>query len=237
MKSFYHYLAESAKTYKFRIKSVQPMDAEFVSTLKRALFKYDITTVSKPKKLMAQKAPLDFKDYDMAEIWIVDIQTSVPASSYAMACELRGALRLADSMLVVRSENDPLELEAQRIEQINKDDETKAVLDDPMYENEDQPKEVAFGDAYNKKFLDYLAQSKANAEGEAKDIPAVEEIRKTQKFAWLNPKNTAVADDFNAEFDAVKPVHSNSKKPGKKAVKPNLTSNTGNYDELVKRKG
>jgi hypothetical protein len=140
-------------------------------------------------------------------------------------------------MLVVRSENDPLELEAQRIEQINKDDETKAVLDDPMYENEDQPKEVAFGDAYNKKFLDYLAQSKANAEGEAKDIPAVEEIRKTQKFAWLNPKNTAVADDFNAEFDAVKPVHSNSKKPGKKAVKPNLTSNTGNYDELVKRKG
>jgi hypothetical protein len=235
MKSFYHYLAESAKSYGYRIKSVLPMDDHFVETLKKALFKYDIQDVSKAKKLMAQKAPLDFKDFPMAEIWVLDIKTGVPASSYVLATELRSAFQIADKMLVVRGENEPVEIEAEKIEEIHKDDEAKAKLEDPFYEAEDQPKEVAYGDAYNKKFLNYLAQIKADAE--AKTVPAIEEVKKTNKFSWLNPKDKTVADDFNKDHDTVKPVHSNTKKAGTKAEKPNLAGNHGNYDENVKRKG
>lgn len=235
MKSFYHYLAESAKVYKYRVKSIAPIDDHFIATLKEALFKYDVKSVSKPKKLMAQKAPLDFKAFTMAEVYILDIETAVPASSYVLAIELREALQLSDSFLVVRGENEPIEIEAQKIEEIHKDDEHKAVLDNPNYEGEEQPKEVAYGDSYNKKFLNYLAQKKA--ETEAQTVPAIEEIKKTNKFSWLTKKDNQVADDFNKDFDTVKPVHSNTKKAGGKAEKPNLTANHGNYDETVKRKG
>jgi len=234
MKSFYHYLAESARVYKYRVKSVMPMDDHFIATLKDALFKYDVKSVSKPKKLMAQKAPLDFRDFHMAEVWVVDIETAIPASSYVLALQLRSALQIPDKMLVVRGENEPVEIEAEKIEEIHKDDQ-EALLDQSNYEEADQPKEVAYGDAYNKKFLNYLAQIKAD--GDAETVPAIEDVKKTQKFAWLNPKDKTVAPDFNEEFDTVKPVHSNTKKAGTKADKPNLTGNYGNYDENVKRKG
>ena len=235
MKSFYHYLAESAKSYKYRVKSIVPIDDKFIETLKKALFKYDVQSVSKPKKLMAQKVPLDFKDFPMSEVWIVDVVTSVPASSYVMATQIRAALQLIDSLLVVRGENEPVEIEAEKIEEIHKDDEAKAKLDDPMYATEDQPKEIAYGDTYNKKLLNYLAQVKAA--GEAKTVPEIEEVKKNNKFAWLNPKDKNVGADFNAGIDTVKPVHVNTKKAGKDPVKPNLTSASGNYDENVKRKG
>lgn len=235
MKSFYQYLAESAKSYGYRVKSVTPIDSHFVETLKKALFKYDVQEVSTSKKLMAQKSPMDFASFPMAEIWILDIKTGVPASSYVLATELRAALGLADNMLVVRGSNEPVEIEAEKIEEIHKDDEAKAKLNDPNYSEADQPKEVAYGDTYNKKFLNYLAQLKADADAET--VPAIEEVQKNSKFSWLNKKDKTVADDFNAGIDTVKPVHSNTKKAGTKADKPNLTANHGNYDESVKRKG
>ena len=220
MKSFYHYLAESTKSFKYRVKAVVPMDSHFVETLKKALFKYDVQSVSTPKKLMAQTAPMDFPSFKMAEVWILDIVTSIPASTYSLATELRSALSITDSQLIVRAENDPVELQAEKIEEILKDDEAEAKLNDGMYEKEDQPKEVAYGDAYNKKFLNYLAQIKADED--SKDIPAIEEVKKTNKFSWLNPKDRTVADDFNKDHDTVKPVHVNTKKAGAKAEKPNL---------------
>lgn len=235
MKSFYHYLAESAKLYKYRVKSVCQIDDHFIATLKHALFKYDVKSVGTPKKLMAQKTPLDFVDYPMAEIWILDIETGVPASSYVLAVELRAALQIQEDMLVVRGENEPVELQAQKIEEIHKDDEHNALLNDANYGEADQPKEVAYGDSYNKKFLNFLAQKKADRD--AATVPAIEEVKKNNKFAWLSKKDTTVGDDFNKDMDTVKPVHSNTKKAGAKAEKPNLTANHGNYDETVKRKG
>ena len=55
MKSFYHYLAESAKEYSFRVKTVEPIDGKFLDTLKRTFFKYDVKSVSPAKKMMMQK--------------------------------------------------------------------------------------------------------------------------------------------------------------------------------------
>jgi len=235
MKSFYHYLAESAKSYGYRIKTVETMDSQFVETVKKALFKYDVQSVTAPKKLIAQKSPLDFREYSMAEVWILDIKTSIPASSYVLATELRQALQISDGKLVVRGDNEPVAIEAEAIEEIHKDGEYKAALDDPFYENSPQPKEVAYGDEYNKNLLSYLAQVKADAQDEV--IPAIEEVKKISKFSWLSKKDTEIADDFNDGIDTVKPVHVNSKKPGTKAKKPSLVGNNGNYDENVKRKG
>jgi hypothetical protein len=233
MKSFYHYLAESDKSYQYRVKAVVPMDAQFVETVKKTLFKYNVQEVSKPKKTPIQRSPLDFREFENAEVWILDITTKVPASSYVLATELRGALKLVDRMLIVRGVNEPVELEAQAIEEIHKD--TEALLTDSEYKEAQPVEEVAFGDTYNTRFLDYLAQLRANAAKDAEE-PAVQEVKKTNRFAWLNPKDDKVADDFNADIPGVKPVHVNSKKPGAEAQKPNMTGNTGAY-ETAKRKG
>lgn len=234
MKSFYSYLMESTKEYRYRVKTVEPIDDAFIQILKKTLFKYDVLSISRVKKTMMQKAPLDFRDMDLAEVSIVDIVLRIPASAYVIGNEIRMAMKLPEKLLVVRAENDPLEIEAEAISRIQKED-AEAILNDGNYKNEDQPKEIAFGDSYNKKFLNYLSQIKANSE--SLEVPAIEEIKKTNKFAWLNSKDTTIADDFNVESDTVKPVHVNSKKAGAKAEEPNLAAIHSNYDESVKRKG
>lgn len=233
MKSFYHYLAESVKEYRFRIKSLAPIDDHFIKLVDQTLFKYGVKNISKPKKLMPQKAPLDFREKELAEIHIIDVVLETPASSFVLATDLRAALKLLDTQLVVRGENEPRELEASAIEEIQKDSESKAKLNDPMYEDEDQPAEVAFGDEYNKKLLDYLAQGRANSDT---DVPAIEEIKKVAKFSWLNPKDKNIADDFNSEIDTVKPVHVNSKTPGKEPSKATMAGHLGNYTDAVMKK-
>lgn len=234
MKSFYHYLAESAKEYRYRVKTVNDIDSKFLDTLKRALFKYDIKSVSAPKKMMMQKAPLDFRNFHMAEVSYVDIVLGAAASSYMLATELRGALQVGDDFLVVRGDNEPIELEANAIEEIHKDAEP-SLLQTPE-ESILNTDEVPYGDAYNKKLLNYLAQVKAD--GEAETVPAIEEVKKTNKFAWLAPKDKTVAQDFNKDFDTVKPVHVNTKKAGAKAEKPSKVNVHGEYtDADIKKKG
>jgi hypothetical protein len=234
MKSFYHYLAESSRTYRYRIKSVLPMDKEFLAKVKRALFKYE-AELTQPKRTPLQHNPLDFRDFGNVEIYILDIETRVPASSYVLATELRAALQIPDRQLIVRGENEPVEIEARALEEIHKDDQHVAVLDDPTYAREDQPTEVAYGDTYNGKLLDYLSQMRANVE--AQDIPAVEEIKKVNKFAWLNKLDDSVGEDFNKDIEGVKPVHVNTKTKGGKAIPPSKARPAGNYDETIKRKG
>lgn len=234
MKSFYHYLAESAKEYRYRVKTIVPIDEAFVKVVKETLFKYGVKEVSKPKKLMPQKNPLDFRDQDLVEVSILDIVLESAASSFILASSLRGTLRLLENQLVVRGENEPVEIEARAIEEIHKDSEYSAKLSDPMYEQEDQPKEVAYGDEYNKRLLDYLAQDKANNDN--KEVPAIEEVKKKAKFSWLAPQDKTVADDFNAGIEAVKPVHSKSKKVGVTPKEASAAGHLGNYDETIKRK-
>jgi hypothetical protein len=231
MKSFYQYLAESVKEYRYRIKSVVPMDDNFISTVKKALFKYNVTSVSAVKKTPMQNAPLDFRDVGSAEVHIIDIVTTVPASSYVLATGLHSALQLSPKFLIVRGENEPVELEAEAIEN-RKEPTGEALLDDATMKEAEATVEVAYGDEYNKKFLNYLAKTKA--ENEDAEVPAIEEVKKVAKFSWLNPKDSTVADDFNKDQDTVKPVHVNSVKG--KAEKPSKTAVHGNYDDAGKGK-
>lgn len=232
MKSFYQYLAESVKEYRYRVKTVVPMDEQFLSTLKKALFKYDVKSVSSVKKTPIQNAPLDFREVGAAEVSIIDIVTGMPASSYVLATELHAALQLSPKFLVVRGENEPIELETEQL-LAAEDADKNAILDNANYEEAEQPTEIAYGDAYNKKFLNYLAQTRADG---MEEVPAIEEIKKVAKFSWLSPDDKTIADDFNKDHDTVKPVHSNSVKKGK-TVEPNKAAIHGNYDASVKRKG
>lgn len=242
MKSFYHYLAEAKKEYSYKIKLISAVDDAAVSRIERALVKYDIISISKPKKTILQAAPLDFKRASNVEVWIIDVVTHLPASSYVMWEELRTALEIPGDNIVVRGLNEPMEIESQRIEaQHNMDKE--AVKDglirdsllgvDGTYpEYEAGISDTPYGDEYNKRLLNYLAQVQANRP--QNDEHFVEP--KNALFKWLTPEQKP-GEDFNQDQDAVKPVHSGTKVRGKDPVEPTEVSPQGNIQHNPRTNG
>jgi hypothetical protein len=241
MKTFYHYLAEAKKEYSYKIKLISAVDDAAVSRIERALVKYDIISISKPKKTILQAAPLDFKRAANAEVWIIDLVTHLPASSYMMWEELRSALGIHGDNIVVRGFNEPMEIESQRIEAQHNMDK-KALEDglirdsllgaDAYEEHEPAPGEVPYGDAYNRKLLNYLSQVQANRP--QNDEHFVEP--KNALFKWLAPE-AVPAEDFNKDFDTVKPVNASTKKPGAAPVEPTETSAEGNITRTATSAG
>ena len=61
MKSFKSYLVENEHTYKFRLIIAEMLDDERMDALESALEKYEVSSMSKPKKTPIQEHPMDFQ--------------------------------------------------------------------------------------------------------------------------------------------------------------------------------
>jgi hypothetical protein len=148
--------------------------------------------------------------------------------------ELRGALNIPEKFLVVRTENDPMELETQLLhseeDRLASENADPLLSNDPKYHeyNYDADKEPIYGDAYNKRFLEYLAQVAADREFLEASVNAENDSKKHNMFSWL--KEQPKAEDFNKEFDTVKPVSQVTKKSGGKTDVPAKVANPGNFD-------
>ena len=115
VKSFHDYIKENEREYHIRIKTVVPLGDVEMEYIERILSKYIPIDITSPVKTIMQKHPLDFQDIRNAEVWIVDVVTELPASAYVLQQELKLALNIPEKYLVVRSANDPLEVETQRM--------------------------------------------------------------------------------------------------------------------------
>ena len=161
------YIHDSERTYHYRVKTVCELSDDAMDRLERVLMKHCPVDIKRPRKTMLQKNPLDFMTIDAAEVYIVDVELGVPASSMALHHELCRAMGINGDMIVVRGYNDPQEIESEAInakkemdeEASSKGMEQSGLLLDPNYENAEDPQELA-GDGYTKKFLSYLARSK-----------------------------------------------------------------------------
>lgn len=216
-KTYLEHLMESDKEYHFRIKTIEPIDEDRMAKIEHILSKYELRDITAPERTIIQNHPLDFHDIQNAEVWMVDAVTGVPVSSYILQQELRANLKMPEKFVVVRSDNDPLELETQRL---NAEDDMRekaeekslnraSLLDtDEVYPEDDLEDalkgEDMFGDNYNSKFLQTLAKVSADRKPETIDP-------KSGMFDWLESDvkeapTTMTADDFNAEQESVKPV-------------------------------
>lgn len=230
MKSFFQYLAEATKEYEYRIRTIVPVTSESIAKIEKVLDKYNLISITSPKKTILQDSPLDFPGVEMAEVYIIDIKTGVPASSEVLLQELRGALNIPWDEIVVRGKNDPMELETMVQDTDNKGlkdtDSNPLLSSDPAYKEYDTSLDdaPAFGDDYNKKFLAYLAR----VASERKEIEAVvqPENQKKSSFGLMSELNNN-SDDFNKEYDTPKPVPAN--RADKAAPEPADVSNEGSY--------
>jgi len=170
MKSYKEYLKESKQSYKFRVKLAQELSDEQIDKIERHLGKYDVTSVSAPKKLMLQSTPYDFPTLRGYEIIVMEFETDRVASAYQIQVELSNLLGLGEGLMKVRSEHEPLEKQEQSaIETKGVDKGSESLLADGNYSETTKINgEDYYGDKYNTKFVQELLALRKTKEKESK---------------------------------------------------------------------
>ena len=79
MKPFAQYLAESERTYDYRIKMCGDVTTEFVRELKSKLDQFDPVKMSDVKSTPIQKIPTDFPNFKNDKVSMIDVSFRYPA--------------------------------------------------------------------------------------------------------------------------------------------------------------
>ena len=79
MKNFQQYLAESERTYNYRIKIVGDVAPDFVKQLEEKLAQFDIVKISRPKTTPVQLQPADFPKHSNDSVTSMDVEFRYPA--------------------------------------------------------------------------------------------------------------------------------------------------------------
>lgn len=236
MRSIKEYIAESTTEHAYILKmAVEPSDAQ-VNTVESLLRNYGLVHFSKLKKVEDER--FDFFDVAAKDVYSIRFVTRTPLSSYVLQQDLRTALNVPEKYIVVRTSNEPVEVEAEdeRFKQMTDEDAEKNGLDSAsrlsikrFYDDAEQPQDnVLYGDDYNKKFLGYLAGIKATRKPDEYEAPA-------PLFSWIDMKKVKPAEpqqdaaDFNAAYDTPKPVV--GKGTNKLPINATAMGSNGNLDD------
>ena len=79
MKKFQEYLAESERTYNYRIKIVGDIAPDFVKMLEEKLKQFDPVKIGKPKTTPVQLKPADFPKHSNDSVTSMDVEFRYPA--------------------------------------------------------------------------------------------------------------------------------------------------------------
>ena len=122
MKNFKSYLAESERTYNYRIKIVGDVSNEWIKQLKEKLKQFDPVNISDPKSTPVQPQPADFPAFKNDSVSSMDAEFRYPAIEPQIK-QIAQLLLLDPNriiMLTTKYEED-LDTERDRIEKENKD--------------------------------------------------------------------------------------------------------------------
>jgi hypothetical protein len=214
------YIAEAERRYHFRVKTVVPLTDKEMDRIELAVAKYQPIEVGRPKKTMLQKHPLDFRDIENSEVYIVDMVLALPASPYVLQQDIRQNLNIPEKYVVVRGDNEPIEIEGERLAALAEiEAEAKKrglkpapVLGDPDYkEVESEVGTIYYGDGYNSAFLAYLTKVRSERMETRVDPP-------NPLFKWLDlPKDGGEPKqdptNFNAHLKKVEKAAAEAKVP------------------------
>lgn len=122
MKKFAHYLAESERTYDYRIKLCGDVTTEFVRQLKSKFDQFDPVKMGDVKTTPIQKIPTDFPNFQNEKVNIIDVSFRYPAiePQIKQLAQLMG-MDPNKVVMTTRDYNEELETEYERIDTENKD--------------------------------------------------------------------------------------------------------------------
>ena len=129
MKNFAHYLAESERTYDYRIKLCGDVTNEFVRELKSKFDQFDPVKMGDVKTTPIQKIPTDFPNFKNEKVNIIDVSFRYPAIEPQIK-QLAQLIGFDPNKVVMTTKdyNEELEKEYDRI-----GEENKNLLSDPSY--------------------------------------------------------------------------------------------------------
>ena len=79
MKTFHQYLAESERTYNYRIKILGDVPPDFVKNLEEKMAQFDIVKITRPKTTPVQKLLKDFPGAENESMTFMDVSFRYPA--------------------------------------------------------------------------------------------------------------------------------------------------------------
>lgn len=235
-----------SKEYDFRIKFAEKLTDEKVNKLERVLDKYDLIELTGPTETIVQEHPLDFQDIDNAEIYIFTAKVALPASPYILLQEIKNQLDIPEKFIVVRTDNDPSEIETEVInakKDISKEARSKN-LEKGSYlstsrtypEHEQLEAEgPVYGDEHLSNFKKYLAMIAATRKNniiEPHDS-LYDYDEEVQDAPQLQNDN-----DFNAHIEDAPKIYNTDEVEITDDPMPHIRKNTseeGNYDEDNKK--
>ena len=109
MSTFKDYLAESVKSYDYKIKVAGAIDKDFANKMETALAKFEVSKMSAGKKTPIMTMPLDFPMLSNEEVTIFDVTTNYPVSVRELKEYLSDRMRIPATHIVVRKPNEPSE--------------------------------------------------------------------------------------------------------------------------------
>ncbi len=126
-----------------------------MDALESALQKYDVKSMSKPKKTPITEHPMDFQTLQNQEVFIMDTELNYPVTAYQLYEYISQTVGVPASHLVVINQDHPEEMA--REEAIN-EEEYESVLETD-YDDSNNAKDN-FGDEYNENMLKAIESRK-----------------------------------------------------------------------------
>jgi len=133
MKPFAKYLAESERTYNYRIKIVGDVPTGFIKDLESKMSQFDVVKMGSPKTTPVRKNIPDFPAFPNQPLTIVDVEFRYPAIEPQIK-QLAQLLGMDPNRIVMNTDayEQSLDDENKKIVDQNKD-----LLDNPEYPKDD----------------------------------------------------------------------------------------------------
>lgn len=122
MKKFQEYLAESQRTYNYRIKIVGDVAPDFIKMLEEKLKQFDPVKIAKPKTTPVQLKPADFPKHSNDSVTSLDCEFRYPAIEPQIK-QIAQLLFLDPNRIIMLTtpHEDSLDAEREKIADENKD--------------------------------------------------------------------------------------------------------------------
>jgi len=122
MKNFQQYLAESERTYNYRIKIVGDVAPDFVKQLEEKCKQFDIVSFGRPKSTPVQMKPADFPKHSNDSVTSIDVEFRYPAIEPQIK-QIAQLLFLDPNRIIMLTSphEDSMDVERKKIEDQNKD--------------------------------------------------------------------------------------------------------------------
>ena len=122
MKKFQQYLAESERTYNYRIKIVGDVAPDFIKQLEEKLKQFEIVKSSKPKTTPVQLKPADFPKHSNDSVTSMDVEFRYPAIEPQIK-QIAQLLMIDPNRIIMLTtpHEDGMDIEREKVEDENKD--------------------------------------------------------------------------------------------------------------------